>query len=236
MASVQRLSLSQIETEILRITGHSTSALAPWTSSANLYLRVNEYVQGLPTKLAHKVMDLRTAGKAPPSAGVPRWDMWRTEDRLQTKATVGNVMLPEDYDHWISVWNETSNRRVDVVESVAKYHDHLKKKPAGPVEAIEIMGGLPGLSTPKFVRYANLYPVPATDQALTLTYWRIPRAMPGSAATTEYPDIDPKWEYIVVCGSVVNLLRPNSGSPYFDRYAQEEERILTDIALTAKVA
>lgn len=233
MSLVQRLTLSQIETDILRITGYSASTLAPWLTSANLYLRVNAYIQALPVKLAQLVSVLRESGKMPPGGGVPRWDMWRTEGTVDCKAGVSQAVLPEDYDTYVSFWNALSNDPIDVVENVAKYHIHLKKKPAGPIEAVEIMGSIPQMSAPMTKRVLNLYPTPSVDQAIQLVYWRIPRAMPGSSATTEYPDIpDPRYEQLAVFGPAVELLRPND--PDYERYLAAEQNLLRDAALTAR--
>ena len=230
--AVQRLTLAQIETEILRITGYSASTAAPWLTSANLYLRINSYIQALPVKLAQLVGNLRETGKMPPASGVPRFDMWRTEGTLPTKAGVRTVSLPADYDHWIALWNNTSNDAVDVVENVTKYHHRLKKQVPGVVEAIEIMGypEVDGAAKPQ--KYANVYPIPSVDQPIAITYWRLPRAMAGTSTSNEFPDIDPKYEQLSVYGPVVELMRPTG--PDFERYLSIEQNLLRDVALTAR--
>lgn len=232
--AVQRLTLAQITTEILRITGYTASSLAPWSSDANLYVVINRYGQRLPLRCAQ--VAISTLGL---SQGTIRFDMHRTVVNsattgtgLRIAASSSTAYLPTDFDAAISWWDRTNNRRIRPIVGVAKWHDEVKTKPAGPPEAIEILGVV--LDSSDWRRQATLHPatVSGVTPSVELTYYRLPAIMPGSAPSSEYPDTDIKYQDLWIYGPVLELMRP--GDPAYDRYAALEKELLVDLAQTAK--
>lgn len=227
--AVLRLTLANLETEILRLTGYDASTDAPWATQANLYRIINIYGQRLPMRLTQVARQLGVVGPA----DTARFDMWRTVANLTTSSGSSNVDFPTDYDHWISFYDNTNARRVDPVENVDKYHiKKLRDKAAGPPEAIEIMGFL--TSGANWVRRGILYPDTASGvtPSISCTYWRLPAIFAGAAPTTEYPDADYKYHALWIYGPMCEILR-NSG-PSYDRFQAIELELLTDLALTAR--
>ena len=232
--AVQRLSLSQIESAILEIVGYSSSANAPWGSSANLYLRVNEYGQRLP-------MHLNSLARQMNMPTPVRFDMWRnTVDSDTSGADVplvssGSqyVYLPVDYDQWVSFWDLTNSRPISVIENVDKWHSEILLLPEGPPQYIEIQGFVTDGSG-NWRRRAKLYPATeaGTTPSFRMEYWKLPATMPGVSPTVEYPDIDPKYESIFIYGPICDLAR-NTGFEY-DRYAALEKDLLIEMLSTAR--
>jgi len=240
--SIQRLTLAQIETAVLQIAGFASSAVAPWGSAANFYLRANEYGQRLPQKIAAAAQELRANGQVLPYNGIPRFDMWKTVSAASgTSTTTGvqvasasqTIYMPVDFDHWISLYDVTNKRNLDPVEDVDKWHlEALRDKPAGPPEAFEMLGFATEGSN--WRRVAKLYPATAasTTPNLLLTYWRLPAAMPGNSPSAEYPDVDPKYESIWIWGTATDLARQSGFE--FDRCAALEKEMLLEMAMTAR--
>jgi len=230
--AVQRLTLAQLETAILEAMGYASSSVAPWNNAATLYLRINDYMQRLPQKIADRVNDLRSQGMRIPYSGVPRFDMWRSTGNMTTASGNSTVFFPTDYDHYVGFWDATNNRTIDPISDVERFHIDLKKAPAGPPEAIEILGFVTNGST--WVRQGKMYPstVSGTTPSISLTYWRIPANMPGNNAAAEYPDIDPKWESLPIYGTITDIARPSA--PEYDRYTALENALLMQLAMTAK--
>ena len=227
--AIQRLTLTQIETAILQNLGYSASTAAPWTTSANLYLRINDYVQRLPQKVSALASQLRKEGVELPYTGIPRFDMWRSSATLTATAGSSTVHFPADYDQYISFWDATNSAPIYPVDNTSRYHlDILKKKSAGPPEAIEI-GGF--VSSSGWVREGTLYPatIAGTTPSITLEYWRVPASM---SLGTDSPDLDPKYESIAVFGPIVDLSR-TTGKEH-ERFMLIEKEMLSEMAMTAR--
>jgi hypothetical protein len=228
--AVQRLSLSDIETAILEITGYELSTLAPWKTSARLYTRVNEYIQRLPQKVTTVA---KQAGLIEPTSGPLRFDMWKSTATITGTIGSQDVWLPTDYDHWISFYDLLNNATIDPIQEVDKYHvEGQRNASPGPTKNITVLGY--ALNVSVWQRKGKVYPpVESTViPSLSLTYWRIPAKMAGSSPTTEYPDIDPKYESIAIHGTVCDLARPSS--PEYSVWKAKETEILAEMALTAR--
>lgn len=231
--AIQRLTLGQIETAILQAMGYSASSVAPWSSSSNLYLRINEYVQRLPQKISAAATQLRQNGSSLPYTGIPRFDMWRTSGTLTVSMGSATVYFPADYDAYISFTDQTNNSPLYPVDNVSSYYlNILKNKPPGPPEAIDIGGYISYSGT--WVRKGTIYPstVSTVTPSIAIEYWRIPAAMPGLFPTTEYPDIDPKYEQIIINGVVADCARSNGQE--MDRFSAIEKEMLVEMAYTAR--
>ncbi len=233
--ALQRLSLSQIETAILECLHYPASTVAPWLTSATLYLRINDYVQRLPVIAAGMANSMRLKIGKLPLKGVPRFEMWKTVGKLTTASGDSKVYFPEDYDAPISFWDETANRPLEVIRNVDKYHSRIRKETPGPPKAIEILGGIPIQSSAVWVRYGQLCPatIAGVTPNITLNYWRIPRKMPGSSASTEFPDVDPKYEMLVIYGTASDLGTIYGRDP--EKWKALADALLMDLALTAVV-
>jgi len=230
--AVTRISLADIETEILRIMGYASSSAAPWGSQSNLIRIVNSYMQRLPSRLVQMTQTIKDQQQRLPNTNIPRFDMWKTSGSLTCTSGSSTVHFPVDYDHYISFWDATNNRPIYPIDNVDKYHGEVKTRPAGPPEFIEIQGYVTNSTV--WQRKGILWPPTMTGvtPSITINYWRLPASMPGTSPTDEYPDIDPKYEMLSVYGPVVELAMPNSQE--FDRYSQLEQSLMLEIALTAR--
>ena len=228
--AITRITLRDIEDDILRIMGFSASEKAPWKTSGYLYRIINRYIQNLPIRCA-AVMQL------PVDAGSIRFDMYKTVSNssgsgtgLVCTAGSSTVTLPENFDRTISWYDLTEKRQFDEISGADRWFvDALVTKPSGsPVEAVELMDFVDGR------RRGTLYPsIAATvTPSIRLTYYRLATSMPGSSPDSEYPDVDPKYQDLCVCGPVVELAR-NTGFE-FDRYTAMEREYLADLAATAR--
>ena len=228
--AILRLTLSNLETEILRLSGYAASADAPWTSSATLYQIINRYMQQLSIRAA----EVMNAAGLPLGRQSLRFDMWRTQVAMTTTSGSSNADFPTDYDHYVSFWDNTNNRPVYTIEDVERFHPKIRLKPAGPPEFINIRGFVISGST--WVRRGILYPsTPASvTPSINLEYWRLPAIMPGSAPTTEYPDIDIKLQELAIYGPLVDL-KIVSG-PAYDRLVAKEKELLLELCHSAKAA
>jgi len=143
MMAVQRMTLNMIRDQVLNIYGVTASTAAPWTTDANLYEYINRAGQTIPVKVAMVV------SPDDPSAKVVI-DFWRTQ---ATSATTGSGLmiatsastgyLPIDFYHHDTFYDLTNKKPLRVIENSAsrsRHVENLKKAPAGPPEAIEILG------------------------------------------------------------------------------------------------
>jgi hypothetical protein len=232
--AVQRLTLAQIETELLRIAGgYDASTSADWGTSANLYRIINLYLQRLPARCAQVAREL----KLPMTGNCLHFTMWRRsatsttssgDDNLVVTAGSSVVTLPTDHDETVSWYDETNGGLLAEVTNVDKYDSGLRDRPPGPPVAVELTGISSARKTGKF------YPatVSGVTPSVTLTYFGLPAKMAGSSPTTEYPDIGAKWESLAIYGPALELLRPSS--PSYDRYAALERELLIDLAFSAE--
>lgn len=237
--AIQRRSLSQIRDEIYRICGNydtsGTGTDTPWRSDANLYRIINDYLQRLPYHAAQVVQ------KGAPRRPI-RFDMYKTvldsgggvgAGQFVTDLGVSLVYFPTDLDEVISLYDRVSNEPIHAIQEVARWHKDLKERAPGPPEFYEHLGFVSD-SGSVWRRYARLYP--ATEAARTpdleLTYWRLPARMAGSAPTTEFPDIDPKYEMLAIIGPSRAILQPND--PSFDRIDRDEKELLLDLVMSGR--
>lgn len=234
--TIQRLSLSNIATEIKRIVGFPgvASSDTPWATDEDLYRIVNGYGQRLGIRAAQVIGEKQ---QNQPLRAM-RFDMYRTTTTSEVSAltsvfsviTGSNVIsFPEDLDEIISIWDLEYDKPLHKVEDVARWHPYLRKRKPGPPEYYE-MFGLSGVK-----RLAHLHPTPPAGftPSLELVYWRMPATMPqsGLTADTSYPDADIKYHWLWVYGPAAEILR--SGHPAYDRYAALEKELLIDLAKTA---
>ncbi len=236
--AITRLTLANIVDLIRLNIGEDDEGLSKITdadpgsgdSITGLYTVVNAYIQSIPTRCA---AILQQEG-IPVREGRLYFDMWRTSGTALT-ATSGSstVHFPADYDQWISFYDETHKRTIHPVTHTSRWAlSRLKSKPAGPPQRIQIEGYVTNSSA--WVRKGILYPATLSGVTpnITLEYWRLPTAMAESDATTEYPDIDPKFQDLCWIGPVVQLTRPDEGS--YERHREEERALLLALARSGR--
>jgi len=233
MMAIQRLSLSNILTELLRIVGFASSTVSDWATNDNLYNIVNRYGQSIPVRMSQ-------AAQSPKRL---LCDMWRTvvdsstsgTDVLIVAAGSSTLYLPVNCDYVVGIYDNTNGSKVEVITDVARWHiDEIKKKDPGPPEVVELLGYTTYATDSTWRRYGTIYPatVTGTLPSLTITYYRLPAIMPGVAIETEYPDADPKYHSLWIYGPAAELLGPSN--PAYDRYAALEKELLLDLAMISR--
>jgi len=236
--TIEKLSLSEIHTEVRRRIGETTEATSH-VSDAVITIQVNLYLQGLSAKVAGIV-------------GAPiKLDMYRTEinsagtgdSNLTVASGSSTVELPINYDHYISFWDKTHGRPIRVVQNVDRFYREKYFKlfedtnRTGPPRYIEILdfrdvsaNTSPPIGT-DWKRYATLWP--ATTSGVTpsikMTYYRLPHELVGD---TETVDIDTQFQDLAIIGPMLEIMR--SDDPAYDRYLAQEEKLLKGLALTAR--
>jgi hypothetical protein len=233
--AVQRLTLAQIITEILHITGYDSSVNAPWETEANLIRKINMTAQ----KAVQRGSDtLRAEGKLS-RTGVVRHDMWRSTASSTGSSGSGNfvvsaasatVEFPDDLDQFISLWDKTEENWIYPISRSAKErYRRFEMRPAGRTEAVEMLG----YGGSNWQRQGKLLPSVASGvtPSMELTYYRLPAIMPGSDTSTEYPDGDYKFHYLWVLEPVLELLRVDD--PAYDRYLAKEKELMREFVGTA---
>ena len=236
--AVLRMTLAQIITEILHITGYDSSVNAPWETEANLIRKINMTAQ----KIAQRSTDILRAEGMMSKDGVVHFDMWRATIDSTASAGAGNLVvtagtstgdLPADYDHWISFYDLTHER---FFYPITQFHQEryrrLRREPAGPTKAIEIYE----FSGSNWQRQFRLLPdvESGVTPSIRMYYHRLPAIMPGSDTSAEYPDGDYKFHYLWVLETVLELLRIDD--PAYNRYQEEESRIIRQLVATARAA
>jgi hypothetical protein len=237
--AIQRLSLADITTAILEIMMYSASTNAPWGSNVTLYKRINEYMQRLPMRINTVARELAVQGLIKTDALPIHMDMWHTDATsattgtgLRIAASASTVYLPIDFDYPIAFYDITGKRSIHIIEDPDKWlDDEIVQAPPGVPKRIHIQGYC--LDGTDWRRQAVLYPstVSGVTPSIRLSYYRLPAIMPGTTASAEYPDIDPKYESIVIYGPICDLAR-NTGFEY-DRYSKLEREMLVEMCLTA---
>ena len=100
--AVQRLTLANIITEILQISGFSTSDDAPWETDAALIRKINMTTQKIPQKVAA----IMAAQRKDVEAGRCKISMWKSSASATASSGSGNLVvasgsstveLPDDY-------------------------------------------------------------------------------------------------------------------------------------------
>ncbi len=221
-----RLSLDQIEIEILAITGYSASTTAPWTTAAKLYVKINFNAQKISQKVA---IVSRAMGKEFKGVG-----MWNTSATSTSSAAVGSfviaqgastMLFPDDLDTITTLHDTTHDREiVEIRNKGQRQYRELRARTAGPPEAYEITG------TTGVRRNGRLLPDTAAgvDPTIRLHYYRTPAIMPGSDSANEHPDADNKWHYLWVLVTVLEVLRPDDAA--YSRYQELEIAMITELA------
>lgn len=219
---IQRLTLANIIAELRRIYGEPTAATSAFTD-AQAVLLINGYGQRLATRCA------QVAGRPDKT---PRFDMWRTNGTLTCSAGSATVYFPLDYDSYIEFYDSTNRRPIYPLEKVNKYaYRTLRHKALGPPEAIEIRDF--ATVSGDWRRQGTIYPTPPSSitPSIALVYHRLPVAMPNSSPSSEYPDVDPKFQWLFVYGPACELLRSND--PSYNRFQELERELLKELAATA---
>jgi hypothetical protein len=228
--AVQRLSLTNIQTEILRIVGnYTTSNDADWRTDANLYQIINRYGQSLTTRVA--------AAVGLPSVSLPMYRTTATSGTAASNdifvtASSPTIFLPINLNEIISLYDVTNKRPLHPIRDVDLDYNDVASKVAGVPDFYELLDFVDDGSG-NWRQKALLHPAPHTGitPSLRLKYYRLPAVMPGDTPQTEYPDADVKYHSLWIYGPVVELMAPNS--PIFDRYVALERGLLMDLARAA---
>lgn len=238
--ALQRKTLTQTVTAILEAMGYSASAKAPWASDAALYLRINEYVQSLPMRMNQVARELAMQGVIKPNQLPLHHDMWHTDCTSSTSGTTvikvasgsSAAYMPTDYDAWISIYDVTNKKPVRAIEDPDRFlTEELLAKPPGPPQYLHIQGYVTNGSD--WRRTCTIYPATLTGvtPSFRMSYYRVPAAFPGASPSAEYADIDPKYESVVVDGTVCLLAR-STGFEY-DRFQAREQSALVEMCMGA---
>jgi len=237
--AVQRLNLLEIESAILEETGYAKSANAPWRSSDLLYKRINEYMQALPRRLNTAAMQMAASGVLKPTDIPVHMPMWKTSATSATSGTglmieqsSSTAYLPVDFDAAISCYDVSGKRPITIVDNADQYLDEeLTQSPPGPPRVLVLSGY--ALQSTTWRRSGTLYPSTQTGvtPSVRLVYYRLPAITRGTSPTSEYPDLDPKWESVVIYGPACALVR-NIGFE-FERLEKLEQETLAAMCLEA---
>ena len=234
MMGVQRLTLNQIRDMILHACGAAASTSAFWGTDANLFLKINMVGQNIPAKVG---MLLKAGGR---KVGI---DFWKTQ---VTSATSGTGLViaagsstgycPVNYYHYESFYDLTNGSRIHVIEDPVRHQatlENLKKKPAGPPEAVEFLD-MATLSTNwqrKFIILPST--VSGVTPSVQLTYYRLPASMPGDDGDAEYPDAPIEYHALWAYGTIMEVLARSD--PEYDRYKMLNDEMLQAVAAHAKI-
>ena len=228
--AIDRIHTDEIITEILNIIGHTSSAVAPWASDANLIVKINIAAHRIPGKLRQIAVGQGMKGRL----AMPMW--WTTTDStpsggagdLDTGPGVSTVSFPDDMDLLVSLYDLTNNRFIDVVEVPysEKWYRDLREATPGITKVLHLQGTTTFASTT--VRDGRLLPdvVAGITPSLRLGYYRLPADLASGSAS--FPDADTAYHYLWVLETVLDLLRPDT--PNYDRYLALEKEMLVEMA------
>jgi hypothetical protein len=231
--AILRISSEQIITEILNITGFSTSADAPWGSDANLLVKINLNAQKIPQKLRQLAMAEGKVGRG----GIPMW--WTTADSTTSSgdgdftvtSATATGSLPANFDLAISLYDTTHNRFVKIIDTfaTASYRRWREASP-GPTKAMQLQGWN---ETAK--RQFRLLPDVASGvtPGLRMEYYRLPATMATSSSSV-FPDGDYKYHYLWILETVLDVLRHDD--PSYDRYLELEKAMLAEMSSYLRAA
>ena len=191
---------------------------------------VNNYLQSL----SHRVASLMQARGELAEGQQVSLDMWRTDGALTETSGSSLVHFPVDYDRYISFWDRTHGRKISPIMDVDKYwrRKFLDRNDAdftAPTEWIEILGFVDNSNT--WQRSGQLWPrtVTGVTPDIQLMYYRLPATV---SADGDEPDIDIKYQNLLIYGPIQELLRDNR--PSYTRYVDRERELLLGLAHTAK--
>jgi len=239
--AIQRSNASVIVTEIRRLVGQVDSNLSDDLPNIRILDIINRYLQGLTnrvssflrgegTQIADGRLKLRFYKQTWASTTVA------AVDTLVVTAGGSTIDFPDSLDYVESLYDTTAEREVEVVREVNRRHTmgrRLRDRPDGPPEAYEPLGY--ATSGSLWVSQATLYPSTPSGSTptLTLTGYRKPTALTSQAtpSTTEFPDIDPRYEELAILGPVVTILTPDD--PTVELFAAQEQSLIGQLASTA---
>ena len=230
--AIDNISTAEITTEILQITGYTSSALAPWASDANLVVKLNLAAHRIPQKIRQVAQALGFQGRI----SMPMW--FTTIDSTDSAGTGNFVVsastatghLPVDADMVHSVIDLTDNRLIPVIESSNEtWYEKLRRGQPGPTKYIHITGMAGGTE-----QAFRLLPDVAAGvtPSMRLEYYRIPTDLASGGSS--FPDADYRFHYLWVLIGVLEILRPDT--PNYERYLQLEKEMLIEMAETARAA
>jgi len=226
--AIDRITTAEIITELLNITGYISSGTAPWSSDANLIIKINLAAHRIPSKL-------RQAAFAQGQKGRLGHPMWYTTVDSTVSAGAANFVVtastttgvfPTDFDMPISVYDLTHNRFIDIVEPTSdQWYRDLREAEPGPTKAIHIQDWTVAAASQKNFRLLPDVAVSITP-SMRLEYFRFPADV--ASGSSSWPDTDSKFQYLWVLETVLDLLRPDT--PNYDRYLALEKEMIMEMA------
>jgi hypothetical protein len=216
--AIQRLTLANILT-LVRIGLGEADAAASKISDANLITLINAYGQLVPSR-AGSVM--RRNGLAV-GQGTIRFKCWRTEGTCSADSSAQYVWTPTDFDTAIEF--NTLNRPLEIIKDTRQLRE--LRDDTGPASHImPLEWGTNAANSDAYQRKWKLFPSPQTAETVSVLYYKLPAIMPGDDTGAEYPDCDPKFHYLWVCGTLRELLRPDD--PTYELWKKQEEDLIID--------
>lgn len=226
MASASRWSLAAI-TDAIRFhigqpeTTRSRAAdAATATRLWSLGEQVNNYCQGLRAKLNQ----LARAEGLTAKGGQIYLPWYRTSGTLTTTSGSSTAYLPQDFDGLIALRDVTNNLPIYCVNNPTRhFYEHIRKRPAGPPELLVMEGFFNNGGT--WQRRVTIYPATLTGitPSLGIEYYRVPADMDESDPTNAYPDIDPRYQDVLIWGVSAEFM--GMTHPSYDRFKGEENKI-----------
>lgn len=248
--AIDILTGSEVLAEVRRRFGETTAATSSVTDN-EIYALGNLYLQRLTRRMSQVLQgEGHQIGQ-----GALKLDCWVTvlnsttassADNLKVTAATQQVGFPQNFDHPISLIDRNTGKKVHFVTQVNKYWldrfqfglDNAGVDPGydtdvysvrtGPPEYMELLGMATVDSS--FRVEGKIWPAVPTGVTpnLELTYYRIPATIAAGTAL----DIDPKFQDLVIDGTVLSLLRDDD--PVYERYLESERNMILELAKTAK--
>ncbi len=236
MAVLGLLTLAQITDAIRRHirepdTGQSsiadTVAGSGPTATYSLGEAVNIYLQGLRLKVERH---LRAEGMNVQD-GTVALEMWRTSGNLTESSGSATVWFPTDFDLPISFKDSTDDRPIHLVRNPRNNMFHVERWPPGPPEYIVIEGFHDNGGT--WQRRGRLIPAPPSGVTpdIATEYYRVPADLNEADAANVSPDIDPRFQEILIYGVAADLMA--TSDPNYQQMRQKEAEMLNTIAKQA---
>lgn len=221
-----RLTLKQLGQAVRDLTGQVDAALSadlPDQQDANrkwaLYTIINQYVQGLRSRVQHR---LQQEGISALAGYRLYFDFWRNND-ASVSVSGATVWLPTDCDRLVrpELLDTSTNRKIYVVADPGLW------RYATGVSMVAVPAGhqLNGTeSATNLQQKLTLYPSTVTP-TLTADYYRLPKAMDESSATSAYPDLPPVYQDCVKFGVAADILENSGPSSTYEDLRRSETQI-----------